>query len=46
MARKPRTNPARRMPLPDLLGHIWAGIFVGIVVLLTVVLVGKGCSGG
>ncbi len=46
MARKPRTNSDRRMSTGEFLGHIWGGIFVAIVVILTAVLVGKGCFGG
>ncbi|GAB4267108.1 MULTISPECIES: hypothetical protein [Deferrisoma] len=41
MAKTARRNPSDPMPLDEKLGHIWAGIFIFLVVILVVVLVGK-----
>ncbi len=37
---RPTTSPRER---EEKLGQVWGGIFVGIVVILTVTIVGKAC---
>ncbi len=43
MAKKPPERPREPMPPEERLGHVWAGVFLFLVVSLIVVLVGKGC---
>jgi len=46
MFRLPRFGGVRRLSRAELLGHIWGGLFLLMVLVLTVVLVIKGCLEG
>ena len=46
MVRLPRLQALRRLSRAELLGHIWGGLFLFMIVVLTVLLVAKGCLEG
>jgi len=46
MPRAPRPKIARPLTTSEKLSHLWGAVFVAMVVVLTVLLVGKGCFGG
>ncbi|MEW6487589.1 MAG: hypothetical protein AB1578_06705 [Thermodesulfobacteriota bacterium] len=46
MPGKPRLRTARPLTTAEKLGHVWGAIFLGMVLVLTVLLVGKSCLGG
>jgi hypothetical protein len=46
MPKLPRLRVVRRLSTEEFLGHLWGGVFVLMVVVLTVLLVAKGCLEG
>lgn len=46
MLKLPQFHAFRRLSRAELLGHIWGGLFLLMVVVLTVLLVAKGCLEG
>ncbi len=46
MAKPRRARPSDPMPVEEKLGHVWAGLYVSLIVALVVVLVGKACLFG
>lgn len=43
MAKKPRLKTTRPLSLEEKLGHVWAVVFIAMVVILAATLFGKGC---
>lgn len=43
MRKTDRSKTARPVSIEEKIGHIWAGVFIGVVVVLVVTLAGKGC---
>lgn len=46
MPGKPRLRTSRPLTTAEKLGHVWGAIFVGMVLVLATLLVGRGCLGG
>ncbi len=46
MSSKPRLKTTRPPTMGEKLGQLWGVLFLAMVVVLTALLVGKGCFGG